>query len=148
MYRRILVPLDGSARAEAILPYVEDLAHHFGSSVILLQVLEPVYVSILDPDPQVEEVIRGLEEKQEIEASTYLNGRCGEFREKKIEASTRLARGQVVPSIVEVAAHENADLIAMASHGRTGLSHVFYGSVAAGVLHRVDRPLLLIRAEN
>jgi nucleotide-binding universal stress UspA family protein len=41
---------------------------------------------------------------------------------------------------------EEADLIAMASHGRSGLSRVFYGSVAAGVLHRVDRPLLLIRS--
>ena len=41
-----------------------------------------------------------------------------------------------------------ADLIAMASHGRTGMSQVFYGSVAAGVLHRVDRPLLLVRARG
>ena len=43
---------------------------------------------------------------------------------------------------------EDADLIAMASHGRTGLARVFYGSVATGVLHKVDRPLLLIRAED
>ena len=47
-----------------------------------------------------------------------------------------------------MAARENADLIAMASHGRTGLGRVFYGSVAAGVLHRADRPLLLIRAQD
>jgi nucleotide-binding universal stress UspA family protein len=43
---------------------------------------------------------------------------------------------------------EDADLICMGSHGRSGLSRVFYGSVAAGVLHRVDRPLLLIRSQN
>src|SRR5688572_24782311 len=146
MYRRILVPLDASPRAEAILPYVEDLAHRFGSSVIFLQVLEPVYISLLNPDPQIDDMVKDLEEKQELEAATYLNGRCGEFRERKIEARTRTARGPVVATIVEIAAHENADLIAMASHGRTGLSRVFYGSVAAGILHRVDRPLLLIRA--
>jgi hypothetical protein len=42
----------------------------------------------------------------------------------------------------------HVDLIALASHGRTGAARVFYGSVAAGVLHRVDRPLLIIRARN
>jgi nucleotide-binding universal stress UspA family protein len=148
MYRRILVPLDGSSRAEAILPYVEDLAHRFGSSVVFLQVLEPISISLLNPDPQAEDTIHALEEQQEQEASIYLNSRCGEFREKNIKARTRLARGPVVSTIAELACHENADLIAMASHGRTGFSRVVYGSVAAGILHCVDRPLLLIRAEN
>lgn len=49
-------------------------------------------------------------------------------------------------AILNAAKSEKADLIAMASHGRTGLSRVFYGSVAEGVLHRVDRPLLIIRS--
>ena len=48
--------------------------------------------------------------------------------------------------IIDVAEREDADLIAMASHGHTGLARVFYGSVAAGVLNKADRPLLLIRA--
>jgi nucleotide-binding universal stress UspA family protein len=56
--------------------------------------------------------------------------------------------GPVVRTILDVAQRENVDLIAMASHGRTGLARVYYGSVAAGVLHQVDRPLLLIRAED
>jgi nucleotide-binding universal stress UspA family protein len=46
-----------------------------------------------------------------------------------------------------VADREQADLIAMASHGRTGLARVFYGSVASGVLNQADRPLLLIRTQ-
>ncbi|MCB0137738.1 MAG: universal stress protein, partial [Caldilineaceae bacterium] len=56
--------------------------------------------------------------------------------------------GPVVTAILDVAEREKADLIAMASHGRTGLSRVFYGSVAAGILHKADRPLLLIRASD
>ena len=48
---------------------------------------------------------------------------------------------------VDAAERERVDLIAMASHGRTGLSRAVYGSVAAGVLHQVDRPMLLVRAE-
>lgn len=50
--------------------------------------------------------------------------------------------------ISEVAERENVDLVAMASHGLSGLARVFYGSVAAGVLHRIDRPLLIIRSDG
>jgi nucleotide-binding universal stress UspA family protein len=52
----------------------------------------------------------------------------------------------VVETIILCAQRESADLIALASHGRGGLAGVFYGSVAAGLLHRVDRPLLIIRS--
>ena len=76
----------------------------------------------------------------------YLATTQGEFREKGITARTRIAQGPVVEAIIDAAEREGADLIAMASHGRTGLPQVFYGSVAAGVLHCVDRPLLLIRS--
>jgi len=51
-----------------------------------------------------------------------------------------------VAGIMDAAQAEGADLIALSSHGRTGLPEVFYGSVAAGVLHRADRPLLLVRS--
>ena len=51
-------------------------------------------------------------------------------------------------AITKIAEREGVDLIAMASHGWTGLSQVFYGSVTAGVLHRIDRPLLLIRSRD
>ena len=52
----------------------------------------------------------------------------------------------VVETIIEAATNEDADLIAMASHGRGGLSRIFYGSVAAGILNRVDRPLFIVRS--
>jgi nucleotide-binding universal stress UspA family protein len=59
-----------------------------------------------------------------------------------------VVRGPVVETIINVAEREGADLTAMASHGRTGLERVFYGSVAVGVLHHVDRPLLLVRSRR
>ncbi len=70
----------------------------------------------------------------------------GEFLEKGIDARMHTSHGPIVEAIIETAGREDADLIAVASHGRTGLSRVFYGSVAAGVLHRIDRPLLIIRS--
>ncbi|MFW5940716.1 MAG: universal stress protein [Chloroflexota bacterium] len=146
MYRSILVPLDGSRRAEAILPHVEDMAHRYEARIIFLQVLEPAPVIVGPYDAeaffyQPEE----MEERQK-EVDAYLAGLEGEFREKGIASKRIVAQGPVVQSIIDVAEREDADLIAMASHGRGGLTRVFYGSVAAGVLQRVDRPLLLIRA--
>jgi nucleotide-binding universal stress UspA family protein len=72
----------------------------------------------------------------------------GEFREVGISTKLVVEESPIVSTIINVAVKHNVDIVAMASHGHTGLSHVFYGSVAAGVLHRVDRPLLLIRAEG
>jgi nucleotide-binding universal stress UspA family protein len=86
-----------------------------------------------------------LEEKTK-EAESYLASLRGEFREKGVEARTQVAQGPVAEGILNAAEREGADLIAIASHGRSGLSRVFYGSVAAGVLHRIDRPLLVIRS--
>lgn len=146
MYKSILVPLDGSRRAEAILPHVEDMAQRYEARIVFLQVLEPAPVIVGPYDAeaffyQPEE----MEERQK-EVDAYLAGLEGEFREKGISSKRIVAQGPVVQSIIDVAEREDADLIAMASHGRGGLTRVFYGSVAAGVLQRVDRPLLLIRA--
>lgn len=146
MYKTILVPLDGSVRAEAILPHVEDMALRYKARVVFLQVIEPTPPIAIGMDmayvsPETYDL-----EKRTREAEAYLTSRQGEFRQKGIETRTTIAHGPVVETIINVAEYSHADLIAMASHGRTGLSRVFYGSVAAGVLHRIDRPLLLIRS--
>jgi nucleotide-binding universal stress UspA family protein len=54
----------------------------------------------------------------------------------------------MVDKILAIAQRENVDMIAIASHGRSGLSRVFYGSVTAGVLQKIDRPILVIRSRN
>ena len=145
LYQKILVPLDGSKRAEAILPHVENMAQCYQAQVFLLQVVEPRPL-LIDGTYAVPDVVEH-EEHLKI-AEKYLRSLQGELREKGIEAKTRVAQGPVVTEIIETAERESIDLIAMASHGRTGLARVFYGSVAAGVLHRIDRPLLLVRSEG
>ena len=144
MYKTILVPLDGSRRAEAILPHVEQLALHFKAKVILMQVIEPFYLTgeAVAPLSQLEL------DRWEKDAQAYLIARQHEFQDKGIMTQVRVSQGPVVEMISHVAEAEDADLIAIASHGRSGLSRVFYGSVAAGVLQRVDRPLLLIRSRS
>jgi nucleotide-binding universal stress UspA family protein len=144
MYNSILVPLDGSKRAEAILRHVEDLARRFGATVILLQVVEPVSL-VVGPEGAGAMLWEELERRTQ-QATTYLAALQEEFREKGIQARMLVVHGSAVAGITKATEREGVDLIAMASHGRTGLPRVFYGSVAAGVLHRVDRPLLLIRS--
>lgn len=147
MYHAILVPLDGSKRAEAILPHLEELAHRYNARVIFLQVVEPGPLALGSEGNYLEKYQQEIERQTE-QSETYLAGLEGEFREKGIEAKTIVVHGPVVEAIINAAESEGADLIAIASHGRSGLSRVFYGSVAAGVLHRVDRPLLLIRSQD
>jgi nucleotide-binding universal stress UspA family protein len=146
MYNTILVPLDGSKRAEEILRHVENLAQRYHAAVIFLQV--EVCPTVIGYDSIYPMLEQQTIEHQRQEMETYLAALQGEFREKGIEARTRIVRGPVVEAIIDAAEREGADIIAMASHGRTGLPQVFYGSVAAGVLHRVDRPLLLVRSLN
>ena len=146
MYKKILVLLDGSLRAEAILPHVESMASCYSAKVILLHVLEPsmLYTSPYDAYPELNLADAEIREPQ---AESYLLQVEERFREQGIDVDHRVEQGPVVSSILEAAAEEEADLVAMVSHGRTGLARVFYGSTAAGVLNRIDRPLLLVRSQ-
>ena len=142
MYHKILVSLDGSRQAEAILPHVEELAQCTDAKVMFLRVVEPIP---LNTHPVIETVVL---ERRAREARGYLAALKGKFREKGIHAKSYVVRGAVVEAILTIADRKGADLIAMASHGRSGLARVFYGSVAAGVLHQVNRPLLIIRSNG
>jgi nucleotide-binding universal stress UspA family protein len=147
MYKTILVPLDGSHRAEAILPYVEELAHRCQSKVVFLRVVEPIGVLSGSRESYAKLYLEQMEQRQ-VEAETYLRALRGEFREKRVEAEAVVEHGPVVEAVCRNAKLYEADLIALASHGYTGLARAYYGSVAAGLLQRIDRPLLLIRATN
>jgi nucleotide-binding universal stress UspA family protein len=145
MYDTILVPLDGSARAEKILPYIEELAFTRQSTVLLLQVIDPAayMVAAYDMVPYYDpEMAQNLV----TEAKSYLNELVNKFREGGLEVKCLVEQGPVVQTILQVAEREKVDLIALASHGRTGLARVFYGSVAAGILNQTDRPLLVVRS--
>jgi len=147
MYKTILVPLDGSKRAESILPHVENLARIFKSKVIFFVAIEPVLMLAYNEIIGMSEFIEKNDYLKE-DSAAYLDSLQKQFSQKGIKVRTLIDHGPVVKAIVDAAERENADLVAMASHGRTGLSRTFYGSIAAGVLQRIDRPLLLIRSRG
>ena len=146
MYQKILVPLDGSKRAEKILPHVEELASQYQATITLLQIV-PLVGNILTAG-----VITPLPDQLDSDkeaAESYLNSIKEGLEQKQIETRIRVAvSGQVVDAILQTAEEEKVELVAMCSHGHSGLSRVFYGSVAAGLLHRIDRPLLIIRSRK
>jgi nucleotide-binding universal stress UspA family protein len=147
VFRRILVPLDGSKRAERILPHIEDLARRYQKSqVILLQVVEPVPATIYLAEPLPPVMDPNVIDQVYKNARRYLERLQARLRKKGIQAHVHVSLGPVAATIVDLAAREKIDLIALASHGRSGLPAFFYGSVAAGVLHRTDRPLLIVRS--
>ncbi|MCB9135638.1 MAG: universal stress protein [Anaerolineales bacterium] len=147
MYKTILVPLDGSTRAEKILPYVEEIARCMDSTLIVMQVLE-AQMSFTGMEMAQQEAAFEAYKHELHSAETYIAQIQADLYAKGLHCQARVEHGTVVQSIIRVSRQTNTDLIAMASHGRTGLGRVFYGSVAAGVLHQADRPLLLIRSEG
>lgn len=149
MYKTILVPLDGSDLAEAILPHVEELAALCGAAVVFLNVIELPH--IVPPKGESYEALPHVTaedvDRQSDEAHRYLSDVTERETFKGLTARGVVEYGPIVATILRVAGEASADLIAMASHGRGGLADVYYGSVAAGVLQRIDRPLLIVRAQ-
>lgn len=145
MFRRILIPLDGSSIAEQVLPLAKMFAVRFQSSVVLFQAIEPlsqrarVEGAASDADDQVElSRRRALEYLETIEHNFPVG--------LSVEHAVRV--GSAATAILELAESAHIDLIAMATHGRTGLQRWVYGSVADKVLSGARLPILLMRASE
>ena len=128
MYQRILVPLDGSTLSEAVLPHAEKLARALNVEIVLLHVdVSPA--PTFDPHesplgPQPEEVkIMHADEKH------YLKTMCSKLESEGLRATYLLRDGMVADTILETAEIEQANLIAMSTHGRTGMLRLLLGSV-------------------
>lgn len=142
MYKRVLVPLDGSRLAEAVLPFIEQIAGPLDLEVILLRVV-PLSalegVTLAGTVPGAEPVVR------ELDAQGYLEPLVGAFRAKGVRAGARVRIGQPATEIAAAAKELDADLIAMTTHGRTGLGRLLFGSVAEAVLRSAPIPVFLMR---
>jgi nucleotide-binding universal stress UspA family protein len=145
MYKTILVPLDGSKCAEAILPHVEAMAKNFDAELVLMTAVEHAPPSVTRSGAQLK---KEYVEKEQSESKAYLDRQKKKLEAKGVTAKVAVLHGRAVTAIIEAAKEVEADLIAMGSHGRSGLTQAFYGSVASGVLNRVDRPLLLVRPKS
>lgn len=145
MYKRVLVPLDGSMVAEGILPFIMEIAGPLDMQVVLLRVLVPVPPMAVEGTNRV--TIENVE-KRRAEAEEYLAPVAAELRVKGVRATTEVRRGEPVAEILEGARDAEADLIAMTTHGRSGLGRLLFGSVAEAVLRQAEIPVFLMRLAN
>ncbi len=143
MYKRALVPLDGSAVAEAIIPFILDIAGPLDMEVDLLRVVEPLAPMVIEGSRHVE--VEDIEARR-TDAEEYLAPIAVELRNKGVKVESRVRRGNPAEEIVAAARETGADLIAMSTHGRGGLGRLVFGSVAQAVLRHVDMPVFLMRA--
>lgn len=142
--RRILVSLDGSELAEQVLPVVSPIARALEAEMTLFQVTNS-YVS--GPFPgEWHPPLQSAFETAEQHTKAYLERRANRLKELGIETSTAVWTGSVAESIVRYAEANHIDLIAMCTHGRTGLVRWALGSVADRVLRAAGIPILLVRA--
>jgi nucleotide-binding universal stress UspA family protein len=145
IFGKILVPLDGSPLAQAVLPYVMVVAKGFHSRVILVHVAE----TALDHQaPEQKTYAHETMERIRPLAEDYLAGVADEFREEGIDVETEVVKGRAAPQIAEYAEQENVDLIAMSTHGRSGLAHLAMGSHVDRILRACEQPMLLIRPRH
>ena len=150
MYKKILVPLDGSKLAECALPHVEELAKGCGTEeVILVSVTERVqgYKAFEDPgQPLGQRLVPETSGKKEKQAQRYLGRIAKAMEAKGIKVNSEVLLGDPAEEIVSYAAHPGCDIIVMSSHGRSGPSRWAYGSVADKVFRATCVPVLMVRA--
>jgi nucleotide-binding universal stress UspA family protein len=143
MYRRIMVPLDGSARAESALPVAARLARESGATIYFVDVANVGldYGPMLGPAPFPQEVI----DRAYDETVAYLKAVVGRADLAGIATETEVLSGPVADTLLGAAQAHHADLIVMNSHGRSGLTRWALGSVAEHLVHHAPGPVVVLR---
>lgn len=152
MYERILVPLDGSKLAEAILPNVKDMVNKISPrmqvEIILLEVISGIKSDDLTRDRRSQSSLKQNEMEKVIkEAEEYLETAAASLRSDRIKVKTVVAAGPVVEEIIKTAGETGANLIAMSTHGFSGLRKWALGSITEKILQASEIPILVIRTK-
>ena len=140
---KILVPLDGSDAGQAALPYAETLAKQMGASISLIQVIPSP--ATMDPSisggPYWIKFVEAINDT----AQDYLSGIAKKLTQQGIQTTYEVMSGDPAYKIIEHAEHERAGLIAMSTHGRTGIARWVLGSVTDKVMHGAKMPIWIVR---
>lgn len=145
MYKKILVPLDGSELAKRALDHAEKLAKTFNAEIILFQVIPvmPIYGAPELVTPLI------VDEKQKDAAEMYLINLAEEMKTRGHKVTSMVKTGhQVAAEIIDFAKESGVDLIVMCTHGHSGITRWVLGSVTHKVLTRAETPILLIHLKR
>jgi len=141
MYKKILVPLDGSELAECVLPHVKDIAAGCGGGqVVLLRVVEPLPA---ETPPAVD--FEAVQRSGQKAAEEYLAKIKAQLSKEGLNVEGKVITGRAADAIADFAQREKVDLVVIATHGRTGISRWVFGSVADRLIRSSPAPVLVIR---
>jgi nucleotide-binding universal stress UspA family protein len=145
MFKKILVPLDGSKMSESVLPYVRELAQANHAEVYVMEVAEPLRPYNY---PQGIQLIEPIVREMRAEANAYVHKMTAMLNDQGIRAHGEVTDAMdIANAILSQAEAKGADLIAIATHGRSGASRWLLGSVADKVIHSATVPVLLVRPD-
>ncbi len=155
----ILYATDLEKHARPVFRYAVSLAERYTAKIVLLNVIEPLspsaqsLVASVLPDGMPEslrkEGMQRVREKIEDRLKMFCKDELGmEPDDCRVIADARVIEGRIAATILSQAADVNADVIVMGTHGRTGVSEMFLGSVAHQVVHRSRLPVLLVPLES
>ena len=147
MYKKIMIPLDGSPLAECVLPHVEAITG--GCSVrelVLIRVVEPERVYSVSNSPIDPNLAAARESERRKEAEDYLHGVVDRLDEPGLVCEALSIVGRVAESLVDYCIENDIDLIIIATHGHSGVTRWVRGSVADKILRSSTIPVLMIRA--
>jgi len=156
MFKRLLVPLDGSRFGSRALRYATEVAQRFSAEVILIRVIRPTTPviaaeahGVASPAESEIAVQAALEadKRNATRAKRYLRGKVRAIRSRHIKASYQVAIGNPAQSIMQFSKKKNIDLIVMTTHGKSGLKRAVMGSIADVVIRESGKPVLVIRPQ-
>ena len=147
MFRKILIPLDGSPLAESVLPYIIPIAKAYGSQVVLANVVAPPSVEFEGDFTGIQHpYLDQLTEEAKIWAAGYLQKVADRLAQAQVPVLRQdVLVGSPAAVLTSQIERQGVDLVAIATHGRSGLGRVLLGSVADNLLHSTDVPLLVVR---
>ncbi|MBI4188201.1 MAG: universal stress protein [Chloroflexi bacterium] len=149
MYKKILVPLDGSELAECALAHVKTLYKKDDPpEVILVRAVEPISIPYGREAAAIisMEQLKALETHSKAEAEGYLKATTDRLAKAGISARAAVVYGRAADAIGDFATKNTIDLVVIATHGRSGISRLAWGSVADRLLHSLRIPILMVQA--
>ena len=154
MYKKVLVPLDGSELAECVLPHVESIVKGCTvQDVTFLRVVEPASMPIgtvsdggyVFTESDAAEVRTKVDANSKKEAEQYLKQVVNKSKYGNVSIKSEVITGKTAETIADYATQNEVDLIIIASHGRSGISRWVLGSVAERIAHITCAPVLIVR---
>jgi len=153
MFKKIMVPLDGSELAECILPHVEVfIASSQVNTIVLVRVVDSGPTGFRSVAPGIEDLgtiianLKRYDEERKSSAESYLTEVAGRLKAEGVKLQTAVLRGKVADSLIDYSETNDIDLIIIATHGRSGVSRWVRGSIADRILQTSKVPVLMVRA--